>query len=57
MATALEIEGERGVFIPTGYFKKITDKLSEFLGSYRGDVKMLLDEQGPFAPKETQSAS
>jgi len=57
MATALEIEGERGVFIPTGYFKKVTDKLSEFLGSYRGDVKMLLDEQGPFAPKETQSAS
>lgn len=54
MATALEIEGERGVFIPTGYFKEVTDKLSEFLGAYRGDVAMLLDGQGPFAPKEAQ---
>lgn len=56
MATALEIEGERGIFIPTGYIKEVTDKLAEFLGSYRGDVGMLLDGQGPFAPKETQPA-
>ncbi|MGB2580731.1 MAG: hypothetical protein WBC83_03475 [Minisyncoccia bacterium] len=54
MATAMEIEGERGVFIPTGYFKEVTDKLSEFLGAYRGDVAMLLDGQGPFAPKKAQ---
>lgn len=53
LATALEINGERGVFIPTGYFKEVTDKLSELLGTYRGDVKMLLEGEGPFAPKET----
>lgn len=57
MATALEIEGQRGIFIPTGYIKEVTDKLSEFLGSYRGDVKILLNGQGPFAVKETQPAS
>lgn len=54
MATALEAGGSRGVFIPTGYFKEVTDKLSEFLGAYRGDVAMLLDGQGPFASKEGQ---
>lgn len=57
MATALEIDGQRGVFIPTGYFKEVTDKLSGFCGAYRGDVGMLLDGQGPFVPKEAQSAS
>lgn len=54
MSTALEVEGQRGIFIPTGYIKEVTDKLSEFLGPYRGDIKILLNGQGPFAPKEAQ---
>lgn len=52
LATALEINGERGVFIPTSYLKEVTDKLSELLGTYRGDAKMLLRGEGPFAPKK-----
>lgn len=54
MATALEVGGERGIFIPTGYIKEVTEKLSGLLGPYRGDVKMLLDGEGPFADTKAQ---
>lgn len=57
MATALEIEGECGVFIPTGYIKEISDELEKFLGTYRGEVGMLIEGQGPFVSKEMQLAS
>lgn len=53
MATAIEVDGICDIYVPTGYIKEVTDKLSQFLGPYRGDVKMLLDGKGPFATKET----